>query len=283
MGGQSSVWGGGSLRDVSQGRAHGSQCRSGGCRPARSHCGGGSHKETGTDGHTAGEGPCSAPQGVTPQALPGAPCSPHPASPPHPPPPGPSLLPRHSQGSSRRTWGWRDRRPSVRPSLPFPSWPLWVVCAGSRSLPGMVALGTSAASSGRRSRFLRHFPPRLTKTPLIGGHQVRWPQAATSVGTATSPCHARTEAAAPGGSRPFEGHPFIAVPAINREQDVPGGFRTPVPPHRCIPAAGTWHPAERGPPRGRAGGARVCGVLPPARLPAGQEMLYKGGTFNKNK
>lgn len=135
-GGQSSVWGGGRLLDRLQRQAPRPQCCSERCHHAQSHRWGVPKGDTTRGGSWH---PALHPRVTTPASLEAA-RSPHPAAPP---------------SQSRAPPG--GRRASSVPAPPLPSWPLWVVCAGSRSpsLPGTVALGTSA----RQSRFLQHFPP----------------------------------------------------------------------------------------------------------------------------
>lgn len=182
-----------------------------------------------------GGGPSTSlctPRMIPPQALPGAARSPHPASPP-PCCPGTARAPQGGRGA-----GGTDVRPSVPPS-PF--------------LPGLCGLFVPEAGPcpGRWpwGRQLRAPAGKATSSgtfPLTNEDAVNWrPLCLTGPPgeTATGGCR-RGDSHVPvprqdgGGSRPFEGHPFISVPTINRERDVPGGFRTPVPPHCCIPTGG---------------------------------------------
>ena len=275
------------------------QCHSGQRRPAQSHRG----RQAQMDAQLGGRSwhPALHPWGDATQALPGAARS----TPSSIAPPAPD--PRCYPGTARAPQGGRGA--SVCPSLPLPSWPLWVVCAGSRSLPGMVALGTDVSCELRPAKAL---PPALS--PPTNEDTVNWgplpaPLCLTGPpGETATGGRQRGDSHVPvprqdGGSgarrlMPARRSPVYLGPDHKQGTRRPRrvshpGTSPPLHPHR----AGTWHrwvtpPSwdggtrpSGGTPKGQVRGSLGArGPAPqPAQPPAGQEMLCKGGTFNKNK
>lgn len=164
-----------------------------------------------------------------------------------------------------------------RPCVPPPaSFLPFVGCLCRKPVPARDSgPGDVTTSSVRQSHFLPRFP--LTKTQLTGGPVPILPDGA-GVGTATSLCHTRTRLT------PARRSPLYLGP--NHKQ------RTRCPTRVSHPGASQLlHPHEWGcvtggmVALGRAGttqraGEGVLGSCPP---PASQEMLCKGGTWEKNK